>query len=224
MSEPLGSAPAGEPELPGAGAKEVPQAQNTSSVQSDPKLAQPTHQEVTQNPEKPPNAQNESTGPSDPSSGLVGPPVALPVSMPVPSEISAPTETQDQTLPDAPNVSNAAAPPVETTGDGSIAADTASTVSDPMEADVSTIPETSLTDRNRPLSTMKDMPSQRKFLDGRRIGSKLYSTSSFVTSIASDIKKGRLENGRVYANYGNHGRYSRLRKYVTDEGRIWNPG
>lgn len=31
------------------------------------------------------------------------------------------------------------------------------------------------------------------------------STSSFVTSIASEIKRGTVENGRVYAAYGNHG-------------------
>jgi hypothetical protein len=32
------------------------------------------------------------------------------------------------------------------------------------------------------------------------------STSSFVTSIASEIRKGTVENGRVYAVYGNHGK------------------
>lgn len=40
---------------------------------------------------------------------------------------------------------------------------------------------------------------------GRSILNIRASTSSFVTSIASEIRKGTVENGRVYASYGNHG-------------------
>jgi hypothetical protein len=31
------------------------------------------------------------------------------------------------------------------------------------------------------------------------------STSSLLSSIASDIKEGKIENGRMYANFGKHG-------------------
>jgi hypothetical protein len=34
----------------------------------------------------------------------------------------------------------------------------------------------------------------------------LQSTSSFISSIESEIKKRRLENGRVYAAYGKNGK------------------
>ena len=36
------------------------------------------------------------------------------------------------------------------------------------------------------------------------------STSSLLSSIASDIRRGKVENGRTYASYGQHGQRNQL--------------
>lgn len=68
------------------------------------------------------------------------------------------------------------------------------------------------------------MPNQGKFFlsnSSRRKETEIRaSTSSFVSSIASEIKKGTVENGRVYAAYGNHGMFNlsskvRLKLWLT---------
>ena len=117
----------GEPELPGTGA---PQNQTASAVDTAPQPLQTSQKETVGDTEIPKSEQNESTESAGATSVLAGPPVALPVTMPVPVEISA-AEPQGQTVPDVPDA------PTGATSELSLAADTASTVSDPMEADVS---------------------------------------------------------------------------------------
>ena len=42
-------------------------------------------------------------------------------------------------------------------------------------------------------------------IDDEDEGYQQSETSSLLSSIESDIRKGKVENGRIYANYGKHG-------------------